>query len=243
MIACLPMYDRLELRWATDQFWNAIAIGLNARGIAAPAELARLDDYSAMWADPNLLLGMTCGKPYRDGLQLNRKLVGTYDYGLEGCPAGFYNSHIIVRADDAALSLEDCAGKRCCFNGKNSESGYSCLRRAVGSLDAFCGELLVSGAHQKSVEMVADGKADFAAIDAATWRYIVQSGSALPDQLRIIQSTTPVPGLPLITAMPELVNDLAAAAKDALAIATEAAAALNIVGFVHIDHEAYVSVS
>lgn len=242
MIACLPMYDRPELRWATDQFWNAIATGLGDRGIDAPEQLSRSDDYTVMWNDPELLLGMTCGKPYRDGLHNNRRLVGTYDYGLDGCASGYYNSHIITNRDTGPTSLGECAGLRFCFNGMNSESGYACVIRAVGDLDMFCGAQIISGAHQKSVEMVAAGRADFAAIDAATWRYIAASAPELAGQVNIIHSTNPVPGLPLITACPELVDGLADAASDAVDIAKDAAAALNIVGFVKIDHDAYLSV-
>lgn len=242
MIACLPMYDRPELRWATDKFWSAIAAGLNELGIDAPVALTRMDGYAAMWTDPDLLVGMTCGKPYRDGLYETCRLVGTYDYALDGCPAGYYNSHIIVAADSGLTKLEDCAGRRFCYNGRNSESGYSCASRLVGSLDQFCGEMLLSGAHQKSAEMVAAGNADFAAIDAATWRYIAASDDVLAKQVRIIHSTNPVPGLPLITAMPALAENLVTAAAAAVTRAPDAAAALNIVGFVQIDHDAYLSV-
>ena len=243
MIACLPMYDRPALRWATDQLWEAIATGLKNRGIDAPESLSRDADYTRMWNNPDLLLGMTCGKPYRDGLHHNRVLVGNYDYGLEGCPPGFYNSHIIANASADLACLAECAGLRFCYNGDNSESGFACVRRIVGDLDVFCGAQMVSGGHQTSVEMVVAGEADFAAIDASAWRYILADDSELASRVKVIDSTDPVPGLPFITAHGDLVEPLAEAAVEALASAPEAAAALNIVGFVKIGHDDFCAVT
>lgn len=240
MIACLPMYDRDGLRGATDALWGAIAAECRARDIAAPSELSRHDDYVNLWAHPDLLIGMTCGKPYRDGLYETASLIGTFDYALEGCPAGFYNSHIVVRADSSHGQLSDLKGLRFAFNGRNSESGYSCIDRMVDGIDRFAGPIIISGAHQVSAEMVVDGRADFAAIDAATWRYIAAEDAALAAQIRIVTSTPPVGGLPLITRQPELVPTLYAAVAAALHVARDAADVLGIRGVLKIDHEIYM---
>jgi len=239
MIACLPMYDWPELRWATDALWDAIAAGLVERGIDAPNALSRLDDYEKMWNDPELLLGMTCGKPYRDGLDQACHLVGNLDYGLANCPAGFYNSHIIARHDAPQSTLSDLVGGRFCFNGTNSESGYCCARRLFGDLDSFFSAMIPSGAHRLSAQMVADGEADFAAIDAATWRYMEESHAEMIASLKIIESTPPVPSLPLITRYADYVDDLANAVEAALSAVPTAVDALKIAGFVKINHDAY----
>ena len=112
MIACFPMYDRPFLRPATDALWHAIAIACRARGIDAPAELSRHDDYVNLWAHPDLLVGMTCGKPYREGLCDTSVLIGNFDYGLAGCPPGYYNSHIITHIDSPRQALADFEGAR-----------------------------------------------------------------------------------------------------------------------------------
>ena len=240
MIACLPMYDRDALRASTDALWDAIATECRARDIDAPLKLSRNDDYVNLWAHPDLLIGMTCGKPYRDGLYKTAGLIGTFDYALDGCPAGFYNSHIVARADSGYSQLSDLKGLRFAFNGRNSESGYSCIDRMVEGIDRFAGPAIISGAHQVSAEMVGDGRADFAAIDAATWRYIAAEDAALAAQIRIITSTPPVGGLPLITRRPELVPTLYAAVEAGLSKAPDAAAALQINGVLKVDHEIYM---
>ncbi len=243
MIACLPMYDRAALREATDALWAEIAVGLREQGVTPPQILSRLDDYTQMWDDPGLLLGMTCGKPYRDGLYRTTHLVGTFDYGLKGCPRGYYQSYIIAGAAIPADSLQDLAGHRFAFNGTNSESGYACVERAVGTLANFCGEMICSGGHQYSVEMVADGASDFAAIDAVTWRYVQNEAPGLAARVRIVASTPAVAGLPLITRQFDLVPHLSFAVTRALATATDAAARLGISGLVYIPHETYMELS
>ena len=55
-VAVLPMYDWPEVRAVTDRLWRAIHQELEARGITAPAELARPTDLRAAWTDPALVL-------------------------------------------------------------------------------------------------------------------------------------------------------------------------------------------
>src|SRR5208337_3099340 len=62
-IAALPMYDFPEIAAANDALWAAIAAGLKARGVGAPARLTRGEDIAALWRDPGLVFGQTCGYP------------------------------------------------------------------------------------------------------------------------------------------------------------------------------------
>jgi len=242
MIACLPMYDRPELRGATDNLWSLIVSHLKALGVDAPDHLSRDPDYERMWAHPDLLVGMTCGQPYRAGLHRRTTLVGNFDYGLPDCPSGWYCSHIVTRRDDARKTIASLAGSRFAFNGRNSESGFWCMERLVDGLDSFCGELIETTAHQNSVLMVADGRADFAAIDAVTWRYIAQAQPDFAAGLKIIAKTAPTPGLPLITSRPEMVPDLAFAVKAAVTSLPKACATLGIRGFVQVPHDEFMAI-
>jgi hypothetical protein len=81
MIAALPMYDRPEMRAANDRFWQAIRDRLGD----GPPHLTRDRDPWDIWQAPDLLLAQTCGFPYRARLHGRIYLVGTPDYGVEGC--------------------------------------------------------------------------------------------------------------------------------------------------------------
>jgi len=194
-IAVLPMYDRPELRQATDALWHGIRDELRSAGIDAPDELERDNDPYQAWRDPALVLGQTCGLPYRRHLHPDVQLVGAPDYGLEACAAGYYRSLWIVQADDPRSHLSAFADGRFAFNSRDSQSGYAAAIDAVGR--PFAMEI-ETGAHVESLRAVAAGSADIAAIDAVTWR-LAQRFEACVSALRVLGRTPATPGLPLIT--------------------------------------------
>ena len=101
MIASLPMYDRPDLAHQTAALWELIRDALRAEGVAAPDTLTPAPaDLFQHWQVPDLVLSQTCGFPYRTRLHGHVTLIGTPDYGLEGCPPGHYRSVIVARGDD-----------------------------------------------------------------------------------------------------------------------------------------------
>ena len=241
MIACLPMYDRPELRHATDALWIAIARHLGEKGIDAPAKLTRTEDYPALWQRQDLLLGMACGKPYRTNLHRHARLVGNFDYGLPRCSPGHYQSHFIARRTDSRQSLAEFTTATFAFNDPNSESGFCCIDRWLGGVGAFFDQICQSGSHQSSIMMVSDKRADCAAIDAVTWRYATQSHPDIVAGIKVIGSTEPVAGLPLITNRADLVIPVRAAIEAAVEQASEACERLQIHGVVSIGHDTFMS--
>lgn len=214
MIACLPMYDWPELRAETDAFWAGLAAGLRKAGFDAPEGLSRSGDLWSLWRSADLVLGQTCGLPYAARLRGDVALIGAPAYDLPGCPAGMYRSEIVVRANDPAERLEDCRGRRFAYNMRESQSGWAALD-AVSPLRGFAGDLVKSGAHRASAIAVAEGRADFAALDAVSWRLAMAHEPAARG-LRVLASTPATPGLPLITAKRP------AAERERLAAAVEA---------------------
>ncbi len=194
-LACLPMYDWPEVRSATDALWVALRTALRARGIAAPEALTRGDETAL--TDPRLALGQTCGLPYRLRLHAQVTLIGAPDYGLEGCPPGFYRSALVVRAGDRRAAAQDFAGARFAYNDAESQSGRAALEAALGALAMRDG--LRTGAHRASIRAVADGAAEIAAIDAVSWR-LAQAWEPAARGLRVAGWTRPTPGLPMVTA-------------------------------------------
>jgi len=53
----------------------------------------------AHWRAPELLFSQTCSLPFNTKLADVTEIVGTPDYGLDGCPPGHDRSEIIVRKD------------------------------------------------------------------------------------------------------------------------------------------------
>jgi len=117
------MYQRPELVAAHDRFWSLIRDGLLAAGIAAPERLSQAADENAVWADPSLVLSQTCGMPYRTRLRGRVALVGTPDFGVDGCGPGYYRSAIVVRAGDARRELKEYRDGVLAFNQTDSQSG------------------------------------------------------------------------------------------------------------------------
>lgn len=236
------MYARPELETAHANYWAAIRTALARRGIDAPEKLAQNAGGFPVWEDPSLVLSQTCGMPYRTGLHGRVQIVGTPDYGLEGCPAGYYNSAIVVRADDTRTSLPEFATASLAYNAPHSQSGFAALYNHLLPSGIWFSTRLESGGHLASANMVAQGQADLASIDAQTWR-LIQRYEPIASQLRVLEFTGPTPGLPYITGLHHDPNSVYDAVSEAISTLPEAdAKALDLHGIVRIDTADYLAV-
>lgn len=237
MIASLAMYDMAPVRPATDRWWRAIRAELGD----GPDRLTRDRDPWEVWQSPDLLLAQTCGLPYRTRLHGAVTLVGTPDYGLPGCPPGYYRSVLVARADgDAGLAA--AARGTLAFNDALSQSGWAAPITHLAGLGLAPGGLLRTGAHALSARAVADGRADLAAIDAMTWELLC-AHDPVAAALRVIATTEPTPGLPLITARGRDPAPIAAAVRAAIARLPEPdRRALHLRGLVDFSADAYLAV-
>ncbi|MFK7880094.1 phosphate/phosphite/phosphonate ABC transporter substrate-binding protein [Roseobacter sp.] len=197
MIASLPMYDTATTQGANDRFWTLIR---NQLGYG-PQELDRTSDLQSTWTDPKLLLSQTCGLPYRSRLHGRVALVGTPDYGVRGCPPGYYKSYIVVRKSDPRRHLEAFKGARLARNDIGSQSGWAAVEGHLKDHDmgfSFRNNVLDTGSHATSSLAVISGGADIASIDAVTWT-LLKRETSISGHLRVLLSTRPTPGLPLIS--------------------------------------------
>lgn len=202
MIASLPMYDNSGTHVANNRFWQAIRTRLGK----GPTALDRDTDPHVQWLDPELILSQTCSLPYRTELKGKVKLVGTPDYGVKGCPPGYYNSCIVVRREDPRRELREYQSARLARNDIRSQSGWAALEQELAERGygfSFEKNVLDTGGHAASTRAVARGEADLAAIDAVTWTLLCRDDRALTQELRLLETTKPTPGLPLITSMTE----------------------------------------
>ena len=195
MIASLPMYDRPEARAANDRLWQAVRDALGH----GPAALTRGGDARADWLAPDLLLSQTCGLPYRTRLRGRVALLGAPDLGLPGCPPGHYRSLFVVRRDAQGARLADFTAQRLAYNEGGSQSGWAAPVLHARGLGLRFGRTVRTGAHADAARAVATGRADIAAIDAASWR-LIRRHDDFADRLRVLDATAPTPGLPYVTA-------------------------------------------
>ena len=189
------MYDRVEVAAANDQLWAAIHAALGH----GPDTLTRDMDVWDIWQSPDLALAQTCGYPYRARLHEHVTLIGTPDYGVPDCPAGYYNSGFVARRDDIRRNLPDFGDATFAYNEPMSQSGWAAPMAHMAAQNLTFGAHIQSGAHVKSAQMVARNGADIAAIDAVTWA-MIEKYDAFASGLHIIAKTTPTPGLPYIAA-------------------------------------------
>ncbi len=237
MKAMLGMYDMPAVQSANDRFWQAIRAALGH----GPHDLTRDEDVWDVWRSPDLLLAQTCGYPYRAKLHGSVHLVGTPDYGLPGCPPGYYRSELVVRADDPRETVSAFDGARFAFNEPLSQSGWAAPMIHIGAQAGFS-ELLRTGGHANSLRAVADGQADIAGIDGLTWAMLQEQGCTTAN-LRVLDSTIPTPGLPYITALTQHPEEIAQAVRTAIGdLSAPDREALHLEGLIQIPPDAYLAI-
>jgi len=203
-LAALPMYDWPETRGTVDTFYAA----LRARVPELPPQLSRPDGdaaLDALWGDPGLLLSQTCWGPMRHGLAHRVEVLAqpTYD-DVPGGQGIFYRSAIVVRHADRVPAPLDAgpalpkalAGLRPAINAPLSLSGAIALSEDLCD-PGLAARALVTGSHRASIRAVADGQADFAAIDCRTWAMALDHEPAA-HALTVVGWTTPRTGLPFV---------------------------------------------
>ncbi|WP_107495633.1 PhnD/SsuA/transferrin family substrate-binding protein [Thalassobius sp. I31.1] len=242
MIASLMMYARSQLDAAHARFWQLIRENLAQAGIDAPEELSQTAEEFSVWKDPDLVLSQTCGMPYRTWLHDQVNLVGTPDYGLDGCPPGYYRSALMVRADAQSSDIADFKSKTFAYNQTFSQSGYAAPYWHLKSRGIWFQNSWQSEGHLNSARSVVEGLADIASLDAVSWR-LMREYEEFAQDLRVLEWTNPTPGLPLITSTkhdPEVVFDAVSAAITQLT--PDDQTALGIKGLVRIPKEDYLAI-
>lgn len=127
-----------------------------------------------------------------------------------------YFSDVIVRQDSPFTSFADLRGCSWAYNEPQSQSGYGITRYwlvKLGETHGYFSEVVQSGFHQKSIEMVCSGEVDASAIDAQVLAVELRDHPQLRGQLRVIDSLGPSSIQPLAAARhlsPTLKQDIQA---------------------------------
>ena len=249
--ASLGMYDMPWLHGANDALWAGIAARLRAAGMTdVPETLDRGRPLGEIWRDPGLLLAQTCGYPLMTQLHGDVIPIAAPVYGWPGCEAATHRSFIVVSAASRFAALADLRGRPAAINGWDSNSGMNLFRHAVAKLaggGAFFSEIVVTGGHPASLEHVANGEADVAAVDCVTFALVWRHRPELVEGVRMIAETAASPVLPFVTRAGDSTGEIAAL-RDALtgAIADpanrESVEALGLRGVEPVTREDYTVV-
>lgn len=213
--AALPMYDLPEIRDETDALWQDILNGLHTRGADVLVDFYRPkteEETDAVLRHPRLLFSQTCWGPISCGVAPELHILAQPDFSpFAGGLGPLYRSAIIATgrgtnvspptSGEASVPLDAVVGKRLAFNDRVSLSGYLSITADVttltGDRKAFYSKGIHSGSHRHSVQMVANGTADIAAIDCRTWD-LVQRFDEAAKQVRVIGWTQARKGLPYV---------------------------------------------
>jgi ABC-type phosphate/phosphonate transport system substrate-binding protein len=203
-VAGLPMYDFPHLQAAHDALWTAIAERLTALGCrGVPRQLTRDRSHRDLLRHPLLLFGQTCEYPLAISHPGKVALVGTPCYTAPGCAGPTYSSVVIVRADDTVEQLAGLRNRRCVVNEWDSNSGMNLFRAVIAAISdgaPFFKSVVQSGSHRNSVEQVAQGHADVAAVDCVSFAHLQRVSPEDVAKLRVLCRTPASPSLPFITA-------------------------------------------
>lgn len=211
-LASLAMYlSPLPVEQATARFWEALGKRLRAYGLDAPAALDGDIRYDEAWLRPDLIFGQTCGYPYVQHLRGKVQLVASPVYGLPGCNGPLNCSFIIVNAASPAASVEELRGSRAAINEPGSNSGYNLFRHFIAphAIEGrFFSSVIETRGHRASIDAVAGGEADVAAIDCITFGNMLRFDPGRVDGVRVFAETAKGPGLPFITSAKTSAKDL-----------------------------------
>ncbi|HEY1728958.1 MAG TPA: PhnD/SsuA/transferrin family substrate-binding protein [Candidatus Baltobacteraceae bacterium] len=202
LFASMPWYDLPEIREATDAFWTALRTKLAERGIEdLPQRLDRDVPYGVDW-NSKCLFTQTCGYPIFTTARTQFHVLGIPCYTAPGCDGRLHRSFIVVRASSNARDIESLRGGTFAINEPDSNSGMNLPRRLFASYHRdgrFFEERVVSGSHAASIELVAAGQVDAAAVDCVTYALLQRYRPDAVAETRVIAETPASPAPPFAT--------------------------------------------
>jgi phosphonate transport system substrate-binding protein len=248
---------RLVSYLAPNLFWFYEAVGAFL-GRILEVEIEVVQSPLDPLADPMLLrdqldIAFICGLPFARYQQINAEqlqlLVAPVMEATRYSNRPIYFSDVIVHANGGLATLEDLAGKTLCYNDPGSNSGYHLLGQRLmqaGFPNRFFGKVIPSGSHQRSIQWVAEGLADCAAIDSTVLEQELRDIPELMTKLRVIESIGPCPIPPIVVAQrlgSEVINQLQSALFQPDTTLRTAMAKARIRAFVAVEAKDYAPIA
>ncbi len=158
------------------------------------------DQFAALRPD----MAFICGLPYVLMRQTPAPVEVLAAPVLQGERYGgrpIYFSDVVVHRDSPFQTFADLRGASWAYNEAVSQSGYGITRHhllQMGETDGFFREVIHTGWHQRSLELIAAGEIDSAAIDSQVLTIFRRDDPALMENLRVIDSLGPSTIQPVI---------------------------------------------
>lgn len=105
-----------------------------------------------------------------------------------------YFSDIVVKSDSAFRVFDDLRGSTWAYNEPRSHSGFNVVRAYLaryGHTKGFFREVVESGAHTASLEMISNAQVDGAAIDTTVLESILSQRPEVGSRIRVIDTIGP----------------------------------------------------
>ena len=203
LTASLPMYNLPEMREANARFWDAL------RGVLVEAGLQDLPDSLTFDRGPvperigsDVAFSQTCGYPLETIFDGQAIRLGTPCYDAPGCTGPTHRAFFVVPEASSAKSLADLKGRRYLLNSPVSNSGMNLPRRNLAEITAgrpFFSEVIETGSHPASLDLLLRGAGDVASIDCVTYAFWRRCRPEAAARVRIVGETVPSPAIPFVT--------------------------------------------
>ncbi len=175
--------------------------------LGRPVELVDRGSYgevNRLLAVGRVDVAFVCSRPY---------VLGREEFGLELLVAPVvdgetnYYSLVLVNRDSKIVDLQGLRGGRFAFVDPLSNTGCLAPSHELAGLgetpEGFFGEVHYTHGHDKSIQAVAQGAVDGAAVDSLVWRNLARSQPELAARTRVIRKIGPF-GIPPVVTRPGL---------------------------------------
>jgi phosphonate transport system substrate-binding protein len=112
-----------------------------------------------------------------------------------------YRSYLIVPAHSSRDSVEELRGATMAYTDPESNTGCLVPRALLAKhrlRESFFERIVFSGSHDKSIQAVAIGAVDVAAVDSLVWESSVKSDPSLEGKTRVIWRSEPFGAPPVV---------------------------------------------
>ena len=245
----LPMYDFPEVQDSTLKLLAALVDALTSCGEVVHAETpdgSVHEKLMEMWCSNDTALSQSCGLPFVEDLNAFVDVIGTFLWTDVSDTRGRYQTVIVAREELKVSSVSELDGLRPVVSNTQSLSGWCSLGVALAEAKIDQNSVkpyVLSGGHARSLQMLQYGDADFASIDAATFRLLTRHRPELTKDLNLVGRG------PVVAATPIQVSKTRSASLDEISeavasvfIRPELQAALvdiGISGFVRLANSDY----
>jgi phosphonate transport system substrate-binding protein len=173
------------------------------RKLNKPTKMLFTKDYASMnemVKSHKVIAAFICSGPY---------VTGHDEWGMEliAAPSLYgstsYYSYIIVNSSGQLKKLEELEGRRFAFTDPQSNTGKLVPTYELDLMhktpETFFSDFIYTGSHDKSIEAVAEGLVDGAAVDNLIWEYMNKTDPVYTSKTKIIAKLGPFCIPPFVT--------------------------------------------